>query len=55
MDTAGTKTVVGPQLVLDAKTEQFTGPNATVAAAANKNPLLKRAGRGAFAIPGFQA
>jgi hypothetical protein len=55
VDTAGTKTVVGPKLVLDGKTEQFTGPNATVAAAANKNPLLKRAGRGAFAIPVFKA
>jgi len=53
VETAGTKTVVGPQLVLDPKTEMFKGPDATIAAAANKNPLLKREGRGAFKIPTF--
>ena len=55
VDTDATKTVVGPMLQIDGKTEMFTGSDATIVAAANKNPLLKRAGRGAYAIPVIKA
>jgi predicted dehydrogenase len=48
-----TKTVVGPLLQIDAKKECFTGSNKTLVDAANKCPLTKRTGRGAFTIPDF--
>jgi predicted dehydrogenase len=46
-----TKTVVGPLLKIDGKSEQFTGSEKEIVAAANKCPLLKRTGRGAYTIP----
>jgi len=51
VDTDASKTVVGPMLQIDGKSEMFVGSDQAVVAAANKNPLLKRAGRGAYAIP----
>ena len=51
VDTAKTKTVKGPLLKIDAKTEMFVGSEKTIIDAANNNPLRKRAGRGAFTIP----
>ena len=42
-------------LQIDGKSETFTGSDAAIVAAANKSPLLKRAGRGAFAIPVIKA
>ncbi|MDP3071690.1 MAG: Gfo/Idh/MocA family oxidoreductase [Opitutaceae bacterium] len=54
IDTAKTNTVVGPLLKIDAKTEMFTGAEKEIVAAANKNPLRMRAGRGAFKIPVMQ-
>jgi len=53
VDVDGTQTVLGPLLKIDRKTERFVGSEEFVAAA-NKNPLLKRAGRGAFKIPTIQ-
>lgn len=53
VDVDGTKTVIGPLLKIDAKKEQFVGSEEFVKAA-NKNPLLKRTGRGAFRIPVIQ-
>jgi len=50
VDVAGTRTVLGPLLTIDAKTEMFTGGDAAVVKAANAHPLRKRVGRGAFAI-----
>ncbi|MEY2878489.1 MAG: hypothetical protein RLZZ15_869 [Verrucomicrobiota bacterium] len=44
-------TVLGPVLAIDSKTEMFTGAEKEIVAAANKNPIRKRTGRGAFAIP----
>ena len=49
--TDSTKTVVGPRLKIDAKNEVFVEGEKTIVAAANKCPIRKRAGRGAFAIP----
>jgi predicted dehydrogenase len=51
VNTETTKTVVGPLLKIDGKTEMFTGPDATIVKAANNNPLRKREGRGEFKIP----
>jgi hypothetical protein len=42
-------------LQIDGASETFTGSDKTIVAAANKSPLLKRAGRGAFAIPVMKA
>ncbi len=53
VNTDTTKTMVGPLLTINAKSESFTGSEAFVAAA-NKSPLLKREGRGAFKIPVMQ-
>jgi len=53
VNTDTTKTVVGPLLKIDAKTESFAGSEEFVKAA-NKSPLLKREGRGAFKIPVMQ-
>lgn len=53
VDTAATKTVLGPLLRIDAKTERFTGGERTITDAANASPLSKRTGRGAFTIPDF--
>jgi hypothetical protein len=55
VDVAGTKTVVGPLLRLDNRSEMFTGSEKVIVDAANKNPLRKREGRGAFKIPVIQA
>ena len=49
-----TKTMVGPLLKIDGKTEMFTG-EATIAKAANDNILRKREGRGEFKIPVIKA
>ncbi len=54
VDTAKTKTVVGPLLKIDPKTEMFTGGEKTITAAANNHSLRKREGRGAFKIPTLQ-
>ncbi len=51
VDADTTKTVVGPLLKIDAANERFVGSEKEIVAAANKNHLLKRVGRGAFAIP----
>jgi hypothetical protein len=51
----GTKTVVGPLLNINGKSEMFTGSNATLVSAANNNPLRKREGRGEFKIPVIKA
>ena len=51
VDTAATNAVVGPLLTIDPKTETFTGGDKVVTDAANKHPLRKRTGRGAFTIP----
>ena len=50
VDIENTKMVVGPLLKIDAKKEVFAGSEEFVKAA-NKNPLLKREGRGAYKIP----
>jgi predicted dehydrogenase len=52
VDIENTKMVVGPTLKIDAKKENFVGSEPFVAAA-NKNSLLKREGRGEFKIPTF--
>jgi hypothetical protein len=51
VDVAATNTVVGPLLTIDGKTEMFTGGDKVLVDAANKHPLRKRTGRGAFTIP----
>ena len=51
VDTDASKTIVGPLLKIDGANERFVGPEKEIVAAANKSPILKRAGRGAFAIP----
>lgn len=53
LDFNQTGAVLGPLLQVDSTTEMFTGPDATIVAAANNCPLRKRTGRGAFAIPNF--
>jgi predicted dehydrogenase len=55
VDPDGTQTVVGPLLNIDGKKEIFVGSERAIVDAANKNPLLKREGRGAFKIPRIQA
>lgn len=55
IDTDGSKTVVGPLLKIDGRTESFVGPEKAIVAAANKSPLLKREGRGPFRIPQIHA
>jgi predicted dehydrogenase len=50
-----TKSVVGPLLKIDSKTEMFTGSESTIVKAANNNPLRKREGRGEFKIPVIKA
>jgi predicted dehydrogenase len=55
VDVAKTGTIVGPLLKIDAAKEVFTGSDKTIVAAANKNHLRKREGRGAFKIPVMQA
>ncbi len=50
-----TQTMVGPLLKIDAAKERFVGSEKEIVAAANKSPLLKREGRGAFKIPVIQA
>lgn len=54
VDTATTNTFVGPLLQIDPKTEKIVGGDAAITAAANRNPLMKREGRGEFKIPTFQ-
>jgi len=46
-----TKVMVGPLLQIDKASEMFVGSDKTIVAAANKCPLTKRTGRGAFTIP----
>jgi predicted dehydrogenase len=50
----GTKTVVGPLLKIDGRSERFVGTEKTIVDAANKSPLLKRVGRGEYKIPEFK-
>ncbi|MEN9632975.1 MAG: hypothetical protein RL077_1379 [Verrucomicrobiota bacterium] len=54
VDPASTSTVVGPLLKIDGRTERFVGSEKTIVEAANRSPLLKREGRGAFMIPVLQ-
>lgn len=54
VNTDTSKTVLGPMLKLDRTKELFAGVEEFVTAA-NKSPLLKREGRGAFKIPVIQA
>jgi len=54
VDTDGTKSVVGPLLKIDARTERFVGNEKMIVDKANASPLLKREGRGAFKIPVMQ-
>lgn len=51
VDVATRKTVQGPVLMIDRKTELFVGGEKAVTDAANNSPLRKRAGRGEFTIP----
>lgn len=55
VDTASGRSVLGPLLRIDPANELFSGPEKTLADAANRNPLRKRTGRGAFRIPQFVA
>ena len=50
-EVIGGKSVKGPLLTIDPKTEMFTGANKTLVDAANNNPLRKRVGRAGFEIP----
>jgi predicted dehydrogenase len=54
VDVVTTKSVVGPLLKFDAAKERFTGTEKEIVDRANKNPIYKREGRGAFKIPTFQ-
>lgn len=51
VDVNATNTVVGPLLTIDPTKEKFVGAEKEIVSAANKNPLLKRKGRGEFTIP----
>ncbi|MCX6952639.1 MAG: Gfo/Idh/MocA family oxidoreductase [Verrucomicrobia bacterium] len=51
VDVATRKSVQGPVLMIDRKTEMFVGGEKVVTDAANKSPLRKRVGRGEFTIP----
>jgi hypothetical protein len=53
VDVAARKTVQGPLLMIDRKTEMFAGSNKVVVDAANNCPLRKRTGRAGFVIPQF--
>jgi hypothetical protein len=53
VDFNATPAMMGPLLNVDGSKEMFTGSEPYVAAA-NKNPLRKREGRGAFKIPVMQ-
>ncbi|MBI5692211.1 MAG: Gfo/Idh/MocA family oxidoreductase [Verrucomicrobia bacterium] len=48
---AGEPTVLGPRLPIDAASGRVVGPDPTIRAAANACPIMRRTGRGAFAIP----
>ena len=50
-EVIGGKSVKGPLLTIDPKTEMFTGAKKTLVDAANNNPLRKRVGRAGFEIP----
>ncbi len=54
VNTDTTNTVVGPLLTVDKTAEAFKGADKTIVAAANKNHLTKRVGRGAYTIPEFK-
>jgi hypothetical protein len=51
VDLATAQVVKGPLLNFDNKTEMFVGSDQVLVNAANKSPLHKRTGRGAFSIP----
>ena len=55
VDVAARKTVQGPLLTIDRKTEMFTGANKMIVDAANNCPLRKRTGRAGFTIPQITA
>ena len=50
VDLSTVQVVKGPLLKFDNKTEMFVGSDQVLVDAANKNPLHKRTGRGAFSI-----
>jgi predicted dehydrogenase len=54
VDVEKTRTVLGPLLTVDARRELITGPDRTIADAANSNPLRKRVGRAPFTVPDLQ-
>ncbi|MEN9633210.1 MAG: hypothetical protein RL077_1614 [Verrucomicrobiota bacterium] len=51
VDFATTPAMLGPLLKIDGAKELFTGSEKEIVAAANKSPLMKREGRGAFKVP----
>jgi len=55
VDFTATPAMMGPLLKIDGTKEMFTGSEKEIAALANKNPLRKREGRGAFKIPVMQS
>jgi len=55
VDVATRKSVQGPLLMIDRKTEMFTGGEKAVTDAANNCPIRKRVGRGEFTIPQISA
>jgi hypothetical protein len=54
VDVDTTKTFLGPLLAIDAATEQLTGAEKEIVAAANSCPIRKRTGRAPFVVPDFQ-
>lgn len=54
VDMDQNRAILGPLLTIDTKREIFTGSDRTLVAAANRNPLLKREGRGPFKVPTFK-
>ena len=55
VDVGAGKSVKGPLLTIDAKTEMFTSSDKIVVDSANNSPLRKREGREGFKIPQMQA
>lgn len=55
VDPNSAQTVVGPLLKVDGRREVFAGNDPVIEKVANKNPLMKREGRGAFRVPQIQA
>ena len=51
IDIATTATVLGARLRIDGATETVVGAEEAITTAASRCPIMKRTGRGAFAIP----